>query len=165
MLRRSALIFGLSTLIMGACTLVSSTTKLPPTNTAIPTRAPTPEVTCETHTASVVLTASDESIEVGDTVNITVTLNNIGCVALGLPQYQLRIHPSSIFAPNSPEPVEHYLAVAPGQSDTVEFELSAISGGQATLMASASFEVHLGYPGPAYWGSSSGGPLFITVAP
>jgi hypothetical protein len=29
--------------------------------------------------------------------------------------------------------------------------------------ASASFEVHLGYPGPAYWGATSAAPIIIPV--
>jgi hypothetical protein len=44
--------------------------------------------------------------------------------------------------------------------------LKAVAEGQAAITASASFEVHLGYPGPAYWGySTSGEPMIIRVAP
>lgn len=170
-MRRSALVIGILIPIVGACTPAPADA---PTATAEPQPAETltvpvtPTLACETHTASMVLSVSDETPQVGDTVKVTVTLSNEGCVALGLPQYRLRIQsdtPESVFAPSDLEPVVHYLAVAPGQSDTAEFELRATADGQATLSASASFEVHLGYPGPAYWGSSSTGEHLISVAP
>jgi hypothetical protein len=48
----------------------------------------------------------------------------------------------------------------------VEFVLRAVKSGQVTLTASASFEVHLGYPGPAYWaGSNVKEPLIVIVKP
>jgi hypothetical protein len=59
----------------------------------------------------------------------------------------------------------HHLAVAPGQTDAASFTLQAAGPGQAMLRAYASFEVHLGYPGPAYWGASAASPLTITVTP
>lgn len=107
-------------------------------------------------------------MKVGDSVIVTVTLNNRGCTALGLPQYRLYIQsdgPESVLAPGNPEPITHNLGVAPEQSDVAEFDLQAVADGQAILTASVSFEVHLGYPGPAYWGGSSGESLLITVAP
>jgi hypothetical protein len=175
--------------------ILASTATVRPTLTALPTSTPTPTelptdtstptvelqpsetpsptltatLSCERDTASVLLSASAESLKVGDTVKITVTVNNEGCVALGLPQYRLYIQsdrPESILNPDHPEPVEHYLAVVPGQSDSAEFDLTAVASGQATLTASVSYEVHLGYPGPAYWGySGTIAPLIITVAP
>ncbi len=69
-----------------------------------------------------------------------------------------------LFEPSSPESVEHYLMIEPGESDAAEFVLRAVRPGKATLRASASFEVHLSYPGPAYWGTSGSGPLLVTVA-
>ncbi len=187
--------------IIEACTATPPPTVAPkttplltPTATARPqplTSAPT--VACKTHTSSVVLSASVASLRIGDSVKVTVTLNNEGCLALGIPLYSLYIQSDkleSIFAPNDPElkvlplrgdagrsdtspisnlfavGVEHSLAVAPGQFDTAEFDLQAIAIGQAIFAASASFEVHQGYPGPAYWGySQTGESLTITVAP
>lgn len=159
-----------------ACNAAPVTTE-PPTPTLPPiTEAPatdTPQPAdgpaCETHTASMALTTSAAAVEVGEPVIIRVTLNNEGCVALGLPQYRLLIDSDQaepILAPAEPEPVIHYLGVAPGQADSAEFKLSAAAPGQVGLTASASFEVHIGYPGPAYWGSSSSGePLILTVNP
>ena len=134
-----------------------------------PSLTPTPTLACERETASVVLSASAESLKVGDATKVTVTVSNEGCVALGLPQYRLYMqsdNAQSIFAPASPEPVVHSLAVAPGQSDSTVFELTAVASGQATLTATVSYEVHLGYPGPAYWGmTGSNQPLILIVAP
>lgn len=134
-----------------------------------PVLDPSPTLACERETASLVVSADSENLNVGDSVVITVTLSNEGCVALGLPQYRLYVTSAGtqpIFSPEIPEPVVHYLAVAPGQADSTEFTLTAVAGGQAELRATASYEVHLGYPGPAYWGSTgSGDPLIITVGP
>jgi len=114
------------------------------------------------------LSATATTLKAGDIFTVTVTLANQGCGMLGLPQYRLYIgsdETQPIFDPNVPEPVVHYLGVASGQSDAAEFALRAVRPGEAMLSASASFEFHAGYPGPAYWGSSNVGPLFVTVAP
>ncbi len=138
-------------------------TRLVSTTTTHEPPAPTP-LPCETHTAAMELSASATTLTVGDVVTITVTLRNQGCSPLGLPKYTLR-STLSLFDPATPEDVTHYLAVQPGQADTAEFRLRVIEAGQATLTAGASFEVHLGYPGPAYWAGSSAAPLVITVSP
>lgn len=168
MTTRCTVVAGICMSLIAACTV-----NLPPTPTVVPTDTPiataTPApVACETHTASVVLSASAETLRVGEVLRVTVTLRNDGCIGLGLPQYRLSNRSDgaeAILAPSDPEPVVHSLAVAPGQSDAVEYGLTAVASGQATLTAVASFEVHIGYPGPAYWGNSSGAPLVITVAP
>jgi hypothetical protein len=144
---------------------------LPGTSTTEPlpseTPTPTPTSSCETDTASVVLSASAESLKVGEAVKVTVRVNNEGCVPLGLPQYRLYVQtdgPESVLAPDHLEPVVHTLAVGSGQSDSAEFDLTAVAGGQARLTASVSYEVHLVVG--AYWGmSGSGEPLTITVIP
>jgi len=123
---------------------------------------------CQSHTAYMTISATATTLEVGKVVTVTATLFNRGCVGLGLPQYRLYVQcdePEAIFDPDNPEPVVHYLGIAPGQSDAAEFVLRAVESGQATLRATASFEVHLGYPGPAYWGYGSTGPLTMTVTP
>jgi hypothetical protein len=68
-----------------------------------------------------------------------------------------------IFSPDKPEPVMHSLAVIPRNSDEAIFALQAASPGKAILSAMASFEVHLGYPDPAYWGANSSDELVIVV--
>ena len=112
---------------------------------------------CKSHTASTSISSTATTLHVGDVVTVTVTLNNEGCVELGLPQYRLQVRsqePGSFLEPSDPEPIVHSLGVEPGESDTADFVLRGAEAGRATLSATASFEVHLGYPGPAYWGAS-----------
>jgi hypothetical protein len=123
---------------------------------------------CKTHTASMGLSATATTLHVGEVVTVTAGLSNEGCVALGLPLYSLSWDTDEtepIFEATTPLEVVHYLAVVPGEYDEAQFVLRAVGAAQATLRAYASFEVHLGYPGPAYWGSASAPPLVITVMP
>jgi uncharacterized repeat protein (TIGR01451 family) len=121
---------------------------------------------CNSHTAYMTISATDTTVEVGELVTVTTTLFNRGCTLMGIPYYRLYVEseePEPIFDPSHPEPVSHELGIGRGQSDTAEFVLKAVRPGQATLRGTASFEVHLGYPGPAYWGYSVTGPLMVTV--
>ncbi len=122
---------------------------------------------CAGHRATMDISVSSASVHVGDTVTVTLTLRNTGCVGLGLPQHRLYVEPDaeSPVDPSRLEPVEHSRMVKPGDSDAAGFALRAIQPGRVTLRGMASFEVHLEYPGPAYWGSSSTGPLVLTVEP
>ena len=54
-----------------------------------------------------------------------------------------------------PEPAVHSLAVGPGTEDVHKFLIQAVHEGEYLLSAQTSFEVHVGYPGPAYWGSAA----------
>jgi DNA/RNA endonuclease YhcR with UshA esterase domain len=113
------------------------------------------------------LAASSTTLQVGDSVTISVELVNEGCAPVGLPLYRLFVQPDGtepILEPEEPEPVEHTLGLHAGDWDAAEFILRAVKAGRVTLTAGASFEVHLGYPGPAYWSSGSAGePLVVTV--
>ena len=140
---------------------------------AAPSTTPTPQVflpqvqngACTTHTALLTLSAP-AAVRVGDVVTITARLTNQGCANMGLPLYRLSVQPDGaqpLFDPASPSPVEHYVGIAPGESDSAVFVLHAIRAGQATVSASASFELHLGYPGPAYWGATSAAPIIIPI--
>ena len=87
---------------------------------------------------------------------------------LGLPKYYLRAEsgePHSILDPGEAEPITHSLGLDRGESDSADFTLRAVGSGQATLKAWVTFEVHLGYPGPAFWSGSSARPLSISVQP
>ncbi len=68
-----------------------------------------------------------------------------------------------MFNPPQPESVTHGVAVAPGQADSVEFVLQGAQVGSGVLQADVSFEVHIGYPGPAYWGNATSAPVNIAV--
>ena len=143
-----------------------------PTRTITPTSTP---LVCENWSASMTISATPASPKVGDVVTVTVTLINTSqdcpnfrLPLLGMPLYRLSIQsdsPEQIFDPSNPSPITHYLGLAPGESDSVEFVLQAVGAGRVTLNSSASFEVHLGYPGPAFWWGSGTGPFLITVRP
>ena len=127
---------------------------------------PPPTQTCDTHTASAQVLLSAQTVAIGEQLVVRVTLLNQGCVGLGLPMYTLRVHAPQgqpLFDPPQPEAVTHYLAVAPGQSDSVEFVLRGAQIGSGTLQANVSFEVHIGYPGPAYWGTATSALVDIAV--
>lgn len=98
----------------------------------------------------------------------SVTLTNAGCGSVGLPQYGLAMRSNQLYAiltPSPPEPITHYRAIDPGEADHVTFTLHAIGAGVVTLTARSSFEVHLDYPGPAYWTGDVAPPLRLTVPP
>ncbi len=138
---------------------------LKPTST--PTNAaPLTTPTCFTHTTAMTLSVSNALPQVGDVLVVTSTLANAGCGNVGLPEYRLHIqaHPP-VLLPESPPPISHTLSIAPGQSDSAEFTLHVVGDGPVTLTASSSFEVHLGYPGPAYWSGDTSAPLTLTVPP
>lgn len=139
---------------------------VPVTETPAVETAPENDGPCETHTAEMALSVTPETIRAGETVTVEVVLRNTGCLALGLPQYRLVVEGGEGVLADLPEPVVHSLAVAPGGSDNTVFPLDAVSAGEVQLRATASFEVHVGHPGPAYWGSAATGePVTLTIMP
>jgi hypothetical protein len=147
----------------------------PATDTPV-AEAVTSQTPCQTHQESLQVSASSSEIAAGEPVTLTISLQNEGCLALGLPQYRLYIEPvpvqplpgepilaGPIFEPANPAPVVHSLAVPPGGSDTAEFVLLTLRPGSARISAMASFEIHLGYPGPAFWASAASSPVLVRV--
>ena len=120
--------------------------------------------TCTTHTTGMTLTTSSTTLEVGDRIVVTATLANEGCAQVVQPEYWLTLVQSAyVLGPDPPTSVTHYLALEPGETDTVTFSLQTIGVGEVTLQTSASFEVHLGYPGPAYWAYDSTMPISVSI--
>ena len=110
------------------------------------------------------LTTSSLAPNVGEHLLVTVTLTNEGCGMIGLPKYDLSLLQAPYtLAPEKPDAIIHYLGLNPGETDTVTFTLDTIGVGEVFLRVSASFEVHLGYPGPAYWSSAAAGSVTATV--
>ena len=135
---------------------------------ALPNAASPQTGDCTRHAASMDIAAPGTELHVGDSLTITLTLVNTGCAMLGLPQYYLDTGadaPDGIFDPPSPEPILHSLGIDPGSSDSAAFTLLAARPGEATLAGSASFEVHLGYPGPAYWATAASQQLILRISP
>ncbi len=123
-----------------------------------------PPPACVTHTVGMTLTVSNRTPQVGEMLAVTITLANEGCGMIGLPQYRLYVtQPAYVLAPESPAPVSHTLGLNPGETDAVTFTLHTLGPGMANLHAFVSFEVHLSYTGPTYWGTATALPLTITV--
>jgi len=164
-MRPSDLWILLVALFLGACT---PATGMPPSAPAkAPGDAATATPACETHTAEVTLSVTPENPKVGEILTITAALRNDGCAMLGIPQYRLSVNPAdsqSLLAPPKQATVTHSAGLGRGETDTAAFVTRAVAAGQATATVFVSFEVHLGYPGPAYWGSAAG-ELPITVVP
>ncbi len=143
-------------------TVAAQAARSDPPSGAAPALAPT----CTTHTTAMTLTVSDMAPQVGDEIVVTSTLANRGCSDVGLLEYRLRIQPDGpppSLVPNPPLPISHTLSITPGASDAATFTFHVLGSGPVTLTSSASFEVHLGYPGPSYWASDSSRPLTLTV--
>ncbi len=174
-MRPSDLWILLVALFLGACTPAPSRTSATATATGIPPSAPakapvdaaTATPACETHTAGVSLSVAPENPKVGEILTITAALRNEGCAMLGIPQYRLSINSpasQSLLAPPKQATVTHSAGLGRGETDTAAFVTRAVAAGQATAAVFVSFEVHLGYPGPAYWGSAAE-ELPITIVP
>ena len=124
-------------------------------------------VPCQTHSAELVISTAQQQANVGDAIEINVTLRNTGCATLGLPRYYLMVEQEPnlpALLPQEIAPVDHSLAVPPEGSDQATFLLQAAAPGNATLSAIVSFEAHLGYPGPAYWATASSEKATIQVS-
>jgi hypothetical protein len=123
---------------------------------------------CTSHTCSMTLSATPTTPRVGDTIQVIVRLYNHGCGFLGLPLYRLTwdLNDSPpVFDQTPPLEMLHSVAIFPGEYDEATFVLQAAGPGKTELQTHCSIEVHLGYPGPAYWSACSAPPLTITVAP
>jgi hypothetical protein len=179
---RLTFVLGFVVLLLSACSAPAATPMPTPTNTATvtPTPSPTPTtakratatptatLACKNAKASVQVSGSSTTVRVGQIVTVTVVATYTGCFLLGLPQYSLDLQadqPQPLFDPGQPHPVEHSTSITPG-GDMAQFVLRAVRAGEATVNAVVSYEVHEGFPGAAYWGSStSTAPLRILVAP
>lgn len=125
---------------------------------------PAPE--CATHQADLQLSASASMLQIGDSLTLTATLTSAGCAMIGLQKYSLILDADaedSHLLPAEPEPVIHSIGLRDGEQDEVFFTLQAVTPGEVELQATASFEVHLGYPGPAYWSSVTSQPVRIRI--
>lgn len=135
-----------------------------PRSTATPTATATTFPECDQR-AEMSLALSEASPQLGRRITATVTLTNAGDCLMGVPLYTLRVDSEHAVAAQveGDNPVLHSLGLDGGESDSVEFRLVLLNTGLFTLTADASFEVHVGYPGPAYWSGAATGPITFTV--
>jgi hypothetical protein len=106
------------------------------------------------------------SLQVGQSVSVTVTLANghASGVRLGQVQVSLGVQPSDIFVSDNLGPVAHPLTLEPGGSAETKFDLRAVAPGRATLFALTSFEMHALDYSSGSWSGCYSGPLEILVA-
>lgn len=143
-----------------------------PHSTATPWPTPTPALVytptpyCRPSEAAVHLSASATTLEIGQTLSVTVTLvNGASDVKLGLIQYTLNIQPHGVLISDDLEPIEHPLSLEPGQSDAATFVLRAAAPGVVSLTGSTSFEIHALDYSWASWSGCQSGPLEIIIIP
>jgi hypothetical protein len=132
----------------------------PPSRTPTRTPLPPPDIRFEVR-------VSKATVSVGDVVHVDLVARNAGQGLAGLPQYRLLLRPASspiVLRPAAPPPVTH-ASVAPGATDTVRYTFVAACPGTVDLLASLSYEVHFGYPGPATWWSNSASAQLQVLAP
>ncbi len=119
---------------------------------------------CTNQSPGVTIAPARLSVQIGETITVTVILTNEGCDKVGLPQYRLWAEPreaGSLFEPAQIEPVVHSLTVTQHQTDSADFMLRAVSAGQQAFGASVSYELHTAQG--ASWGMASAQPITITV--
>jgi hypothetical protein len=122
---------------------------------------------CEQHTAALSLDIEPTAVSPTDPITLTATLENNGCVSLGLPEIRLTADPALISPANflvKLVDVGQTGSVLPGDSWIVDFPATAVSPGSLIITGSASFEVHPDYPIPPYWGHA-GTSKAITISP
>jgi hypothetical protein len=138
-----------------------------PTLTPTATMNSTGTPYCRPSEASVRLSASTMSLEVGQSVSVTVTLANghASGVRLGQVQVSLGVQPSGILVSDNLGPVAHPQTLEPGESAETEFALRAVAPGRATLTGSTSFEMHALDYSSGSWSGCRSGPLKILVTP
>ncbi len=141
--------------------------------TPTPTSTPTGSIVAS---FSATVAPSALELEVGQTLTVLATVYNQGSgVSFGMPQFRLRVQDQQgveqdqaapILTPARPSPIVHYVAVAPGQSNSAVFTLQAVRPGTVALALTVSGEVCvIGVPGcgGGYWGGASATSRLITV--
>lgn len=133
-------------------------------STPVTRTAPLETPTCE-HSTAMAIALSDPAPKLGQRITATVSLTNTGDCMVGQPLYTLDVAnvQSVAMFEESENPVLHHTAIYSDEVDSVNFRMLVANTGVFTLTAHVSFEVHVGYPGPAYWGGASAAPVTFTV--
>lgn len=103
------------------------------------------------------VTFSENPINTGDEVTITLYLVNTGTLSAGIPSFGLYISsPDLLELVSGPENEGVlYGAVEPGDSYAMSWTYRALKSGLVEVSGSVSYEVHESYPGPAWWSGTS----------
>ncbi|MCB9436963.1 MAG: hypothetical protein H6673_08210 [Anaerolineales bacterium] len=110
------------------------------------------------------LTFSQNPIQIGDEVIVSLSLVNTGTLAAGIPSFTLYLESDALELVSTPDNGGVlYGAVAAGSTYTMQWTYRAASTGTAEFSGRVSYEVHEGYPGPAYWSGTSAGPEVLVI--
>lgn len=120
------------------------------------------KATCQGYTALLDIASNKNTLIIGDTLSITLTLHDTGCSNLGLLYYQIQPPHIDHLEEVTPRMQIHYLSIEPNSSDTAVFLFKANSAGQVTISGQADFEVHL-ESGPPLNGHAETGNITITI--
>lgn len=117
---------------------------------------------CQGYNALLDIALNKNTLIIGDTLSITLTLHNTGCSNLGLLYYQIQPPHIDHLEEITPRLQIHYLSIEPNSSDTAVFLFKANSEGQVTISGQADFEVHL-EAGPPLNGHAETENITITI--
>lgn len=126
--------------------------------------AATPELV---HSTNADLTVTPNPATVGDEVTFTLVFSNNSSLAAGIPSFSLQSVDGAAFERILGEalvaPDVLYDAVAPGKTHTETWTFVVQEVGEVSVFARVSYEVHEGYPGPAYWSGVQSPEVIVIV--
>ncbi|NDJ86811.1 MAG: hypothetical protein GYB66_13070 [Chloroflexi bacterium] len=133
-------------------------------------KPPSPTPAPEQYDSAVLdLTVEPNPVVVGEEVRFRLTLANHDVYAAGIPKFSLQGDQMAVLLGTPVAGPENdgvlYGAVAPGESHQVVWTFIARAPGTVTVQGHVSFEVHEGYPGPAYWRGTQSSPVSLRVVP
>lgn len=167
----------IATLLIAASSIIAAPTTAQQTTAQQPLNEPTvgPTATppqCTNEQGFISLSTSAKTLEVGEAITLTATVQNEGACAnpyfpqFWWPKYSIwggETDDPAILSPLPQEPIYTNQPLYPGQEQTVSFVLQAASPGVVSLQAHVSYANHLDYPGPSYWTSNISDPITVTV--
>lgn len=149
------------TVSANACSAVEAFIRAPAVPTLTPVITPTSSVN-----PGVEISVDRTSLGVGESLTITAIP-----VSIGLPRYTLRLTSglvATVDYNNTPnleiasDGLFEVIAVQ-GEMHSATFTLRALKSGTTEAVVNATGEIHVGYPGPAYWGGGGSETITLTV--
>lgn len=108
---------------------------------------------------------SASPIRIGDEVTVSLYLVNTGTLDAGIPKFALMLSDDSLLevvsAPDNDGLL--YGSVVAGDSTVMSWTYRALAAGSVDITGRVSYEVHEGYPGPAYWSGTTSSPQTLVI--